>query len=482
MGRSPLKDIPIVGYEPSFDRSWSSTISISQKLKDIIMSNNRVLGSTQSGRDWCIKALHPSDPLTEVAGIPDESAVPSMFMNYQTVATVKPRTGAVGTWSADGQLIPNPLSFGAMTYEDSTTPTAANVEFLNSQLPGGTHEARLTAFLRDYTRWRLAYASVTIYQDGPALSDQGTVVVCQKPVTPRRFNVQGCVVNNSWVCATQHATHMEYADLPHYTSSQAMPNAYFGKSKEGVYIPLKLTRTHQQWHSARDLTYQANFSSLNVGGSMPGGLTIPTTDSGELRGLYPFLSMNDFHYSAFGEGPTINSFGELTSDFCNDIWADFSFRNMSVDTSLSLFFRFGFEMQLQPTSMLSPHLKLSPPSDKQAIEAYFAVSRELKDAYPADYNDLGKIWGVISSIVRAIAPGLAYVPLVGPALPALAHGAVRLGDRIVSAVQRAKKPNLGSVASAADIQRIRNARDAMPPPRQTSAHRPRKPVVATVRL
>ncbi len=429
---------------------------ISQKLKDLVLSKNVAMGSTLAGRDWCIKALHPSDPLTEVRGIPDESAIPSLFMNYQTVATISPDNTAVGTWSLDGQLIPNPLSFGAAQYTDSVG--TRSTEFVNSQIPGADHVTRLSQFLSDFSRWRLAYASVTIYQDGPDLANQGTVTVCQKPVDPCRFNVFDGGTGELVTYGMHHAFNMSASDLPDYTKSQAMPNAYFGKSKEGVYIPLKLTKTHQHWNSQKDLVYQANSGTvLAYTSNLAGGRLQCVSNTDDVTtGIYPFLSINELHQKT-GGGTTVVR-GTLTSDFCNENWADFSFRNMAVTTSLSFFFRFGFEVQVQPTSLMSPHLKLSPEYDPQALMAYFAISRELKDAYPADYNDLGKIWGVISTIAKTIAPALGLIPGVGPLLSVGLPAVAAVGDRLRSAKQRASQPTLGSTASMADLEAVRKAR------------------------
>jgi len=425
-------------------------------MKEMITNRNVEFGTTPNGRDWCVKALHPSDPLTDVHGIPDESSVPSLFMNYQSVYTVGPAAGATGTWFMDGQLIPNPLSFGACAIHDSVG--GRFLEFVNTQVEGADHYARLASFLGQFARWRLAYAAVTIYQDGPDLANQGTVVVCQKPVDPARYNVAvlGSTATGSY--GMHHAFHMEAADLPDFNRSQAMPNSYFGKSREGAYIPLKLTRTHQTWHSHRDLTLQATSATMTSYDTPVGGkLHLSSNTSDESTGLYPFLSMNDCHqYIDTGGSAYVE--GSLTSDFCNENWADFSFRNMAVTTSLSMFFRFGFEVQVPPTSNMAPHLHLSPQCDEQAIRAYFAISRELKDAYPAEYNDLGKIWNVISSVAKAIAPALSFIPGVGPLLSAGVTMGANAGDRLKSAIQRVRNPTQGSTASASDIELVKDAK------------------------
>lgn len=420
-------------------------------------------GTTQNGQDWCVKALHPSDPITEVRGIPDHSSVPTMFMNYQTTAVVTPANGSTGVWSLDGQLIPNPFSFGAYTMTDSVGTRSA--EILNAQLSGLTHGDRLAAYLNDFTRWRLAYASVTIYQDGPDLANQGTVVVCQKPVHPEIFSIDLGNWNGVYTgtLGLRKAFHLAATDLPFYNASQAMPNAYFGKSREGVYIPLKLTHSHQAWHSAQDLVYQAtNAASSALTDNLIGGrISVPTSASDQVA-AYPFQSVNDLHVRQTGPSD-MTLFGSLTSNFCNENWADFSFRNMAVTTSLSMFFRFGFECQVQPSSMLSPHLKLSPEYDSQAIDTYFKISRELKDAYPADFNDLGKIWDVISSVAKTIAPALSAIPIAGPALSMAVPAAAAIGDRIRGALRRASEPTRGSTASSSDLEIARHLEDVPPP-------------------
>jgi hypothetical protein len=471
------KGFPLARLQPQFNVPVTQVLNIAQKLRDQLNLQERNFGATSNGSDWCIKALHPSDPITEVRGIPDESAIPSMFMNYQAVHTVRPNENATGTWQLDGQLIPNPFAFGSCNYTDSVGTHFK--EFLNSQIPGSSHPERLNSFLSNFTRWRLAYASVTIYQDGPDLANQGTVVACQKPVAPLRMSISTSNLDGLYHASGGYHNlfHMEASDLPIFERSQAMPNSFFGRSREGLYLPLKLTRTCQNWKSARDLVYQCNAGSVTpyTSPSSGGILTIPWNPAAESLDVYPFLSLNDLHEAQ--SGTDVYMQGTLTSDFCNDNWGDFSFRNMAVTTSLSLFFRFGFEMQLQPQSQLSPHLKLSPQHDPMALESYFAISRELKDGYPADFNDLGKIWSVISSAAKTVAPFLAPIPVAGPLLATALPAVAKLGDMVKNKLtekdkKRISGPTLGNTASAADVQK---ARAAVKAARRQAANQPALP-------
>jgi hypothetical protein len=378
-------------------------------------------------------------------------------MNYQSVYTVTSAGAAGSTWTLDGQLIPHPLTFGAANYTD--TAGTHQIEFLNTQVAGATSGARVKNWSENFKRWRLAYAGVTIYQDGPDLANQGTVVVCQKPVEPMVHSIVPTgdlyVDGGLGFC---RCTSINADDLPAFASSQAMPNAYFGRSKEGVYIPLKLTNTIQKWHSISDfmLTCESgtvtDLSDAGIGGRM----TLATTLAVPSGPYYPFFSNNDCH--VYNDGAGVFSLkGQAIPDYCNSNWADFSFKNLAVTTSLSFFYRFGFEVQVLPTSQMSPHLKLSPKHDPAALNAYFAISRELKDAYPADFNDLGMIWDIISSAAKAVAPALGAIPVAGPVLqyglPALAG----LGDAIKDAIKRSAQPTIGSTASMADKEKARDA-------------------------
>jgi len=418
------------------------------------------MGSTPTGRDWCIKALHPSDPMTEVRGIPDQSAIPSVFMNYQTVATISAPAGIASTqtWQVDAQLMPHPVGFCSGIATTSDGHTGGPFEILNSQLVGTTHTACAVNWFAQFVRWRLAYAAVTVYQDGPDLANQGTIVVCQKPVQPLRTNPANIPVSaaNPYVMTMPHAFTMGTFDSPNYIYSQGMPNAYFGRSRDGAYVPLKLTRTHQEWHSAADWTFQLCSGTRIAPGATsycPGTVVPADAASATTGGFYPFLTFNDLHVNT-GDG---NLYGDVTSEFCNDVWADISTRNLAPTTSLSLFFRMGFECQVYPGTTLAPQMKLSPPYDPQALDAYFQVARELKDAYPADYNDLGKIWDVISSAAKAVLPVVAAIPGFGPIASAVGGGVVSAGDAIRSAVSKASEPARGSTASAAQIETARQA-------------------------
>jgi len=399
---------------------------MSQRLRTHIDTFKREYGDTKDGADWCVKALHPSDPATEIRGIPDQTAVPTLLMNYQTTATISPNVAATGTWNFDSVLLPHPLQFMHITQYDSVTPAGVDVDLLNTQIDGATHADKWTSFAALAQRWRLAYMSVTVYQDGPDLANQGTIVVAQAPVNGKKTFVS--YIPGSTYSSVQVLSYTS-EDLPSFTSTQSMPNAYFNRSREGAYVPLKLTDTTQDWFSQEDATAVASSLTNPVGKSA--WMNIPIIDTP----AYPFTGLQPLFINQFGY------FGEATSPLLQSNWAYICARNLSVQTSYSFYIRCGIEMMVSPSSSLAPQLKLSPSYDAKALETYFAIARELKDAYPADYNDLGKIWKVISSAVKRVAPMVKMIPVPGVAqLAGAAEGVAQAGDAIRAArkVRRAR--------------------------------------------
>ncbi len=402
---------------------------VSQTLRSEIEARALPLGSTPTGRDWCIKALHPSDPMTEVRGIPDLSAVPSLLMNYQATLTFGPAAGATGTWSFNSTLLPHPVNFFAYEVYDSVNTAGLVHEFDNPQLSGTTHQAKYNSFSALAQRWRLAYCSVTIHQDGPSLANQGSIVVSQPVVSPYRY--YPTVPNKTLGIMVCPGVAESYSneDYPSFQTSQSMPNAYFARSKDGVYVPLKLTETCQDWVSD---AHAIAHDRTRFGGTSNNCLL--TSNTG-VPPAYP-------HWDEYTLSCVVNDDGNCsylrTSPMLNATVAHICAENLSVDTRFTCFFRYGIEMQVSPTSTLAPQQKLSPEYDAVALEAYFRIARELKDAFPADYNDLGKIWDNIAAAAQQVLPLLKKAGPYGNALATGGKAVILAGNAIRASRQKRK--------------------------------------------
>jgi len=290
--------------------------------------------------------------------------------------------------------------------------------------------------------------SVTIYQDGPDLANQGTLAACQVPVQSMKVPLSWLNVAGTGVEGCQPIEFYAARDMPDFASMQNMPNAYVNKSKEGLYLPLHLTHTHQVWRSEADSVFETN--GLAPAGGATGFVGVAFAAH---AANFPHTDLNVIYIT-----PGVGSGGDVTSPMCNDAWGHIAARNCAVTTQFAVYVRAGYEIQCQPGSPYTPQLCLSPPHDAQAIEAYFLIAREMKDAYPADFNDLGKIWAVIKDVAKKVSPFIRIVPGVGPAVSSLLDSAPGAIDGIINAVKRVTASGRASAeGSAADKERVSQA-------------------------
>jgi hypothetical protein len=381
-------------------------------MRELIGTYGPMLGETEAGRDWCLKALHPADQLVSIEGVPDECSASTTIVNWQQVNKIGAQTGATGTWTADIMMLPAPDAFASIRTVDSVGTAGA---LIYNQALGASQPAALAGMLAGFERWRLAYASVSIYFDGPALSDQGTVVAAQYPVEMQEFSPGlqtqsdqvGGTAPSSWGrCLCYHAVRYQAGDFPSFLKLQVMPNAYFGEAKDGVYMPLKLSAGHSDWHSQRDCVFGTDGLGY-TGTGQTTTISVPlrsaamtTADVGT-----PWVGSTDLFWDGGNTYPLLSyAFGgDLHAALCSDGVGGICFQNLSVNAGLSVYFRYGFECQCQPSSPYASWLKVSPMYDPKALIDYYRIVRELKDAYPVEYNDLGKLWDVIKAAAGAIA-------------------------------------------------------------------------------
>jgi hypothetical protein len=375
----------------------------------------------------------------------------------------------------DLALLPHPIAFSAFKCFDSTGALKYYGNHSNTQIggPTDTMNTKMTNWLGTAQRWRLAYASVTIYQDAAALTNQGTVAACQYPVSARLFSYS----NGSWspgVLAPYFTTPEYYSmctsynpgDQPDFEVAQNMPSSYLGNSRDGIYMPLKLTSTCQRWRSEADCYVNLGMQVTPMmvhGQNRSGPPYAPGYDEAPVRWPYwaPVAGDIGMDIPEIEMVPVVNAYTSITGDvpqryapspsgitseFCNDVIGSVCFRNLDKTTRLSCFYRFGFELQVQPGTLLTPQQHLSPVHDEQALNAYFRISREMKDAYPEDHNSLGKIWEVISRIGKTVLPILA--PFVGIP-PGAISGGISMMSRAIKGIEGGRNPPApGDVAIA----------------------------------
>lgn len=416
------------------------------------------LGETELGAQWCLKALHPSDTVVQAPGVPDENCMSTVVLNYQTVHSITVPAGTGDGWQCDVQLTPHPIQFARYSTATSAGVGISNpsVPIFNSQLVAATHKARYDMLTDMASAWRLVYFGCTAALDAPALSNQGTVVVCQKPVKASYFQT-----GHATACARKIAVYNVDA-LPNYDVSQAMPAAYYSLAKEGAYVPLRLSRTSQNWTCPADGVVVSDDYAVGAWGQgiddseafrIAGAAGAPT---GQMSSsMFPTCTQ------PYWDGGVDAMAGDVSSPLLNDYVADLSFRGLSAAAGVKLFLRVGIEFLVPPASVLSAQLRMSPGYDPLAMSKYFQISRQLKDAYPEEYNEKNILWNIIRKVASAAAPMLSAVPSVGPLLSA--------GAGVLGAL-----PDIGGSSSSARSPRPRRRAERAPRARARPPPAPRR--------
>lgn len=415
---------------------------IVSKLNELIESKHVPLGTTPNGRQWAVKALHPADPTATPIGIPDESATPSVFQHYQKQISILNATpGTAGVWSADVYILAHPVIMASICVYDSSGAYSWNY-VLNESFgsSGDSYATRKDLFASQVENYRLGYLSATGHLDSAAVTDQGMIAVAQYPLNC----VRGGIDASSAAPGYMQRRALIFNELPKtYTQLLTMPNSYTNNAREGCYAVYRLSRTHQRWRNARDVATFVPYGNAGVltaastGAAVAAGAPSVTTVSG----VFPYAMTGYYAGSS-----ATNSVAHLR---CDVNMIHISLQNLHYLSSFVLTLRHGLELQISPGSPLTSFLHAPPNYDPQAIDGYFAVMRELKDAYPEDYNSLGKMAGILWGIVKTVG---SFVPGASPVLNGLenAYDLVRRARKDKKAAARNKVDEASSLAAIED--------------------------------
>lgn len=371
------------------------------------------------------------------------SSTPSVFQHYQKqIAISNPTPATVGVWSADVYVTANPIVIAAICSYDSAGAYSWSY-VLNESFgaSGATFGTRRDTFATQVEKYRLVYQSSTVHLDAAAVTNQGMIAVAQYPIEEVKATCDRA--------GTFFSRSMEiYNELPKtYSQLLSMPNSYTATAKEGAYAPYRLSRTHQKWRNARDtrsfIAY-GNASALtsdNYSQAWPAGAPSGTTVSG----LFPY-GLGGMYT---GSPATDNTIPQRMDSGVVHI----SFENLHYLSSFVLTLRLGMELQVSPGSPLMPFVKAPPPYDAQALDSYFAISRQLKDAYPEDYNGNGALLPLIANVAKNV---LHYVP-GGDALWSVGKGVWDIVKKKPSKTQEAESEK-ASIAQLEDRQAFLRAK------------------------
>lgn len=436
-------------------------------LRTVIEQSGSDFGQTPGGRSWCIKALHPADVTVDPNGRPDQSALRSLVLNYEveTRLACPPQAVSSGSWGIDAQLLPHPITllYGKYTKGDgSYIGTPHWFEVLNDKVAGDTHADKFASLTTMASSYRMSYCSVTARLDCPSTDSQGTVVCCQRNVSPLEFTACGTGSQN-WLPYPLPKINMwrgraftQGPDQPVY-SRCSTPNHYSGDAKEGIYVPLHQDQGVAAWRTLSDTVTWTTRPQEGVQALCPAiGITRLALEAEAPHGSLGCVW--------FDNQKGVGCQGSMTCPFLNNTVADICFTNLSPKAAINMTFRFGLEVQVYPQSSHSGQTRVCNEFDGVALANYFSIVRQLKDAYPAAYNDWGKIWDVIKRAARAVAP------VAVPLLRSNPFGAIALqaGRAVGAAIDKkavkkkqitvAQAEKRGSTVSETDLARLKSTK------------------------
>lgn len=394
----------------------TSTV-VEQKEEDKMMNlirqhrTNELLGQTQEGRDFCVKALHPASELISSPGIPDSYAGAVTVLRYGQITSTDASalSGTSATYDVEVLLFKHPVVFGCIKITDGTvtsygTVVNANIVPAGSMSPAFTATKVARGLYEMCETYRCVFSSCTAHLDAPATASQGTVVAVQYADRPIKFG--GALLSNSATPTNSlmlDSKVMGWRQYKDYSYLVQMPGAYVSPATAGCYMPLILDDFQFKTTQAKvQLTDGQTATAMNM-------VFPPVGGSSTAVGMFYSGSVG-FPY---GNGSSLTGpSGVGWSDFlalpdrCGDIIGHMVFKGISKQAKVVFNWREGFEAVMQPGGTYSMFQKLSPRTDPLSLEAYQVVRRELSGAYPESYNAFGALLSTIGSIAATYIPKL----------------------------------------------------------------------------
>jgi len=414
------------------------------------------VGVAGPGRDWVIRALDPATT-GPAPGIPDTSSKQVLRPEFNFRCSIQAPATTTSTW--DAYLFFPPGDQNVVVW--ATAPSNTPVDFSAPVASTPTGAAFGTCLLQPYTdlpgnttfdimnngtpaialasvrapaslpaAFRSQYRSHTIELSAADLSNQGEVYAGQFPLEVRASRFQNCGSTTSATSGNVIGVVADYVPLPMNEADLALAcrNAYVGRAKDGVYMPIRLSGPTQPF-SQSPTPQSGSWNATPLGGLV----------NREIMSTY---------------GPTVqwprvllacqnDTSGQVASAQTNmlqtDTWINLGYQNVSSgDTgydnamvgvvifrglsgcgggggggggpsftaSLIIKSLIGLEVVPRPTSIDRVFQKPAAMYNPRALEAYYAVANELAPAFPASANSLGGLLPILASAASFLWPAV----------------------------------------------------------------------------
>lgn len=412
-------------------------------LADHLDLRNMPLATTPAGKDFVMKALHPSEHTIRAARAPGGNE-PSVAIAMDMVETIPLGAEPVSTEIIVGA---NPIvpAYVKVTSGPTGGRQYSKLSFINAAF-GGTmvdttgangRIALLNAannFARNVSKWRITSQSITAEIVAPALADQGSVYACQTSITPMTLSPAYVETGDG---STVHA----YQDCwvypgfwPEISEMILGTSAYTSAAKEGVYLPLKHPKI--KFVDAKDTMWFFNYPAKY-------------SDVLPVEGDYVATGNADYPF-AFAHRPPATTTRPVPlrlQKYMHNNFGIVHFTGYAANISLRIRVRQVVEVVVPPSTQYAPLLELALPPDELSYKMYYEISARMKDGYPASYNDLGKLRDFILKVGKKIVPFVdpvlsavsTVMPAAAPVAAAVRAGASKAGKLLQASQDRARE-------------------------------------------
>lgn len=397
-------------------------------LADRLRLSELPLATTAGGKAFALKALHPSEHTIKSARVPGGNSM-SVALCCDMVQTVPLTDDNLAVFI---NLIPSILTPCSINYNDSGGSSHAWT-FVNNAFGGQVFANMTTTDLQSVIaalgsrieNYRVTSQSATVELIAPSLTDQGTITAAQFRLAPRTTELS--FFSQGGNAITFQPDCIEYPEPPVSSELVLGTSAYTAKAREGVYMPLKLTKFKWQHFADRAIYVNA-----------PNPIVLPYGTSHSLTTplFFPYAELR---------GSTTVYNDCAVPKFCGNNFGRIVVAGCSKNTSLRVRVRQVVEITARPSTTYAPLLEVALPPDETSMKMYYEVSSRMADAYPASYNDLGTLWEKIKGIAKSVLPYVdpaldiaSKIPVIGGVAQA-AKVALPAVKGVVSAVSAAKK-------------------------------------------
>lgn len=419
----PPRPLTKSGKRPGQALALNSTASGGKvNVRGKQLRNMGALGSTEDGRSWALSCLHPmGEDVDTSRAIPDPNnmwtARPT-FVSQDVFSAPTAAGGGVLTGTWDCVLVfPDVVEIAAVVFVKPSTETWNTVRTnVTSATPNATWRPNFVlyqpfttgvagALHRTCERWRVTSRGATTHLNASFTANQGMVYAANLPDDLASLFYPGPTTADPLYPPQYVAVH-KYGTLDSVSIAQRARNYYSNNAREGCYCVMYPTNSTFAipWQ-----TRETSLSGAELDTFYNGRVLIPWPD--QING---FVETGTYPFSKSTMGPdNMFSRGGFTTGFM-------LYEGLAPDASVVLKTRTAVEVCPSSNSgVLQCFVRQNPMLDMKALETVAKVSQTAAGAYPANYNDLGKllgeIWGAVSGVAK---PALSWakgsgIPIVG---------------------------------------------------------------------